>query len=214
MLDIGVAQANGEVPASVSGGDHQPAAQALEGDVPQPGRVAAVRDAGVDADHDGHRGRVDEVQSFGPAGRVLGEEQPHPDALDREHLVTAGDVGHIAHGSHRRRDVDAEHIGGGGGHRRVGPVRPARELELESKPASVGRHHVVAVEREVGFGASEVAVGARPPAVCVPCDLLVALRTGKGVEPPPLSGADPRHLAGQPRCPHDQWVVGVGDHGR
>src|SRR4051812_39292826 len=72
MFDLRVPQADGEVATTFAGGDHQPALQTLERHVPQPRRIATVLDPGVDADDDRHRRGPDEVQRFGPSGRVLG----------------------------------------------------------------------------------------------------------------------------------------------
>src|SRR5207237_6759799 len=61
VVDVGVAEADGQIAAAITGGDHQPPAQALERDVPEPRRVAAIWDAGVDTDDDGEGSGADEI---------------------------------------------------------------------------------------------------------------------------------------------------------
>src|SRR5207244_5387509 len=75
VVDVRVAEADGQIAPTIAGGDHEPPAQALERDVPEPRRIAAVGDAGVDADDDGEGSGADEIEGFGPARRVLGTEE-------------------------------------------------------------------------------------------------------------------------------------------
>ena len=128
-LHVGVEEPDGEVRRTLAGrGDPAPG-EDLERNVPQPRRVVAVRDLGVDPDDDGI-GRVpDQLEQLGEPGRVLGEEEPDAPTRDRHprepslDLLDRGDRGCSG------RSVDPESFGRQRRHRRVGDVEPSRHAE-------------------------------------------------------------------------------------
>ncbi len=94
-------------------------------DVPQPGRVLAVGDLGVDREQHGPPVGIEHVECFQPARRVLGEQQmQHPPAA--LHCgVSASDGYHGAQVRQGLIDIGSEQAGNGQRHHRVGLVRAA-----------------------------------------------------------------------------------------
>src|SRR6266700_1997467 len=123
VVDPGHAEAQRHVAGAVAAGDHHRAvAQGADVDVPEPGGVAAIGDAGIERDHGGTLAVLDGGEDLVPAGGVFGEQEPHsaPSPAD---LGVAGlddlDSGDRAAGD---GGVDAEGDGGGPGRGGVGGV--------------------------------------------------------------------------------------------
>ena len=157
MIDPGVAEAHGEIEPALAGGDHAPTLQPFEGHVPQPRRIVAVGDAGVDRHDHGLRCGRQHVEGLVPAGRVLGQQQPDLGSRDRGGAIAAGDVtdsGELGRGaggigSHRLRRGE-----GDGG---VRSVDATRKRQLQGHAHATRQHHVLVVEVDVRVGADEIA---------------------------------------------------------
>ena len=168
MLDSCVQQPHRKIAPPLAGGNDQMGGKSFEGDVPEPGRVVAVRQPGVDADDDRRRARGHEVDELGPSGGILRQHDrtdAATDAHERENLPpTSLDAAHRLEGVFDRY---AEQVRRYGGHRRVGEVEPPghREVDLEGDRSIADE--LVVDQRELVEGAAE-ATGARPPSPLAP----------------------------------------------
>src|SRR5690349_1817406 len=70
VLDLGVGQADGEIGRALAGRDDRAALQALERDVPEPRKIAAVGLVGVDHQDGRVVGLLDDREGLAPARRV------------------------------------------------------------------------------------------------------------------------------------------------
>ena len=210
MLHLGVRQPNGQVVTAFAGRHHEATLQPLERYVPQPRRVAAVGDPGVDRHHCRGAGITHHLQCLLPPGGVFGQQQPHRLAVDGLGAVAAGHVADVSHGRHSGDRIHTEQFCRGRSHGGVGPVCPARQCQRNIDHRAVGGVQAVAVEPQVRLRASKVTRRALPlrHGICglgicglgvgglgvsgkrdAPC----TRRTPGGVEGPPGSGTHPHH---------------------
>src|SRR4051794_31622378 len=130
MLDAGIAQPHRDVAGSLAGRDGMTAAKHLERHVPQPGGIAAFGGARVDGDDEtGVRPR--HLQRFGPAGRVLREQEPHRPAGVRRLQVATLDRRDGRHRMQRGVGGDSPRRRRRGGQGCVADVDLARDRELD-----------------------------------------------------------------------------------
>ena len=200
MRHASVPEAHGKVAAALPRRHHKAPGQVLEGDVPQPRRVAPVGDAGVDADHHRVGATLEQVEELGPSRRVLGEQEAHTNVAEGHGGEAPFDVGHRFHGHERGGLVDAEHPGHHRRHRGVGEVASPGQHEPDRElPAVGGDEHVPA---QLGVGARTVEPApARPVRVSAEDDPPGAFGTTHGVLAPQLPRRHPHHVGG-PCAPH------------
>ncbi len=212
VVHPGIAQTNGEVVAPFAGGDHEPAGQPLEGHVPQPGRVVAVGDAGVDGHHDGRGSGREHVERFLPSGRVLGQQQADRPPRQSGHAVAPGHfvdggegrgrpfgISSQAHAAARAKAAFTRLTRPGSAARARAGRRGATIPSSSTTTSGSGRER--SQLRAVPRGPLE---GDAPRAVGAP----------GGVGGPAQPGGDPDHVGGGRGRPGDEGIVGVGHHPR
>jgi hypothetical protein len=213
MLDAGVVETKAEVCCPLACRDDTSHAtgrsEALEGDVPEPGRVAPVCFARVD-DQQQCRRRTEQRQGLRPARRVLGQKQPQavPSVLD--HGVTRPDgldlsercrgIGRFDPEHRRRRECDG----------RVAHVESARQAQLDRHRRTVGGNGSGVVRAPPRPRAAEVA-SATPP-LRAGVENLTTARAGATVTLPAGSGRNPHRVPRRGGGPDDHRIVGVGQH--
>ena len=156
-------------------------------------------------------GSIRENVSSQPAG-FLASSSRRSRCMNCDHVVAAGDRLHLVHplqGDLRRHAED----GGDGGRRwRRSPCWPGRAAGGGSASAEpCGSSTWSPDSAQVGVGTAEAALAAEP-VVAGALHHTAAGRAGPGVVLPHLAGRHPHHVRRGGGGPHDQRVVGVGDH--